>query len=156
MYNCCSNSPSSWPGVIRHSVLLKEEGNAMSFHSLCLKLKVDGYSKGWRFPLPLFPVLSSVQSRKQNYGYQKWFMLQKFVVQTSPQSALLGIGDYTLEWLKPESKTMETLKYAHKYGLKTNSSTSKKPLNYSKQTWPLIHIKSKGGTLRKIVLIPIY
>lgn len=43
-------------------------------------------------------------------------MLQKSVLQAFPQSeTMLGICNYTPEWPNPESKTMEILKYAHKY-----------------------------------------
>lgn len=42
-------------------------------------------------------------------------MLQKFVLQAFPQSeAMIGICNYTPKWTKPEFKTMEILKYAHK------------------------------------------
>lgn len=48
-------------------------------------------------------------------------MLQKSVLQAFPQSeTMLSICNRIPEWTNPGSETMEMLKYAHKYFLKTN------------------------------------
>lgn len=103
-------SPNSWLALIRHSVLLKEECNAVSFPSLCFQLKAEAPKAGASLSLSLL-CCNQCKARKVNCSYQKRCMLQKRVLQTLPQSETMwGIGNHIIHQ-NGQSQNLKQWKY---------------------------------------------